>query len=445
MPNNLPASVGRLLLDLWHDLSDPQVLWQALVLGLCLTLAWLMVRSLRRYVSRRLLGSAVPHSRAGDAMRFGLDGLRRILFPLLALLLVLAARPVLALWHHVNLLHLAVSLLGSLVVVRFMVYLMRSVLPQGNLLMAFERSASVMVWSALALHLTGLLPELIGFLDSIRLLLPGRRVTLWLVLQAVFWTVVTLLFALWVGAAVEARLMQAESLHSSSRVALSRLLRSLLVVMAVLLVLPLVGIDLTVLSVFGGALGVGLGFGLQKIASNYVSGFIILLDRSIRIGDVITADQFNGVVKNITSRYVVVKASDGREAIIPNETLITQTIQNHTHSDNLVRVTVQVQVGYDSDIEQALSVLVALAREHPRLLAEPAPAALVLRMADSGIDLELGAWLNDPQLGMQGIRSDLYRAIVKAFRAHGIDIPYPQRVVHQMPSKSISLQERDAS
>jgi hypothetical protein len=229
--------------------------------------------------------------------------------------------------------------------------------------------------------------------------------------------------------------MQAESLHSSSRVALSRLLRSLLVVMAVLLVLPLVGIDLTVLSVFGGALGVGLGFGLQKIASNYVSGFIILLDRSIRIGDVITADQFNGVVKNITSRYVVVKASDGREAIIPNETLITQTIQNHTHSDNLVRVTVQVQVGYDSDIEQALSVLVALARAHPRLLAEPAPAALVLRMADSGIDLELGAWLNDPQLGMQGIRSDLYRAIVKAFRAHGIDIPYPQRVVHQMPSK----------
>ena len=185
MPNNLPTSVGRLLLDLWHDWSDPQVLWQARGLVLCLTLAWLMVRSLRRYVSRRLLGSAVPHSRAGDAMRFGLDGLRRILFPLLALLLVLAARPVLALWHHVNLLHLAVSLLGSLVVVRFMVYLMRSVLPQGNLLMAFERSASVMVWSALALHLTGLLPELIGFLDSIRLLLPGRRVTLWLVLQAV--------------------------------------------------------------------------------------------------------------------------------------------------------------------------------------------------------------------------------------------------------------------
>jgi small-conductance mechanosensitive channel len=228
-------------------------------------------------------------------------------------------------------------------------------------------------------------------------------------------------------------------------VALSRLLRSLLVVTAVLLVLPLVGIDLTVLSVFGGALGVGLGFGLQKIASNYVSGFIILLDRSIRIGDVITADQFNGVVKNITSRYVVVKASDGREAIIPNETLITQTIQNHTHSDNLVRVTVQVQVGYDSDIEQALSVLVALAREHPRLLAEPPPAAVVVRMADSGIDLELGAWLNDPQLGMQGIRSDLYRAIVKAFRTHGIDIPYPQRVVHQVPPNSSSLQGRDAS
>jgi small-conductance mechanosensitive channel len=438
MPNNLPASVGRLLLDLWHDLSDPQVLWQVLVLGVCLALAWLMVRSLRRYVSHSLWGSAAPNGRAGDAMRFGLAGLRRILFPLLALLLVMAARPALALWHHVNLLHLAVSLLASLVMVRFMVFLMRSALPQGNMLVAFERSASVMVWGALALHLTGLLPELIGFLDSIRLLLPGRHVTLWLVLQAVFWTVVTLLLALWAGTAVEGRLMQAESLHTSSRVALSRLLRSLLVVLAVLLVLPLVGIDLTVLSVFGGALGVGLGFGLQKIASNYVSGFIILLDRSIRIGDVITTDQFNGVVKNITSRYVVVKAGDGREAIIPNETLITQTVQNHTHSDSLVRVTVQVQVGYDSDVEQALSLLVSLAREHPRLLGDPPPAAWVVRMADSGIDLELGAWLNDPQLGMQVIRSDLYRAIIKAFREQGIDIPYPQRVVHQLPSKSVS-------
>jgi len=438
MPNNLPASVGRLLLDLWHDLSDPQVLWQVLVLGLCLTLAWLMVRGLRRFVSRSLWGSAAPNGRAGDAMRFGLAGLRRILFPLLALLLVMAARPALALWHHVNLLHLAVSLLASLVMVRFMVFLMRSALPQGNMLVAFERSASVMVWGALALHLTGLLPELIGFLDSIRLLLPGRHVTLWLVLQAVFWTVVTLLLALWAGTALEGRLMQAESLHTSSRVALSRLLRSLLVVLAVLLVLPLVGIDLTVLSVFGGALGVGLGFGLQKIASNYVSGFIILLDRSIRIGDVITTDQFNGVVKNITSRYVVVKAGDGREAIIPNETLITQTVQNHTHSDSLVRVTVQVQVGYDSDVEQALSLLVSLAREHPRLLGDPPPAAWVVRMADSGIDLELGAWLDDPQFGMQVIRSDLYRAIIKAFREQGIDIPYPQRVVRQLPSKSVS-------
>jgi len=177
---------------------------------------------------------------------------------------------------------------------------------------------------------------------------------------------------------------------------------------------------------------------LQKIASNYVSGFIILLDRSIRIGDVITTDQFNGVVKNITSRYVVVKAGDGREAIIPNETLITQTVQNHTHSDSLVRVTVQVQVGYDSDVEQALSLLVSLAREHPRLLGDPPPAAWVVRMADSGIDLELGAWLDDPQFGMQVIRSDLYRAIIKAFREQGIDIPYPQRVVRQLPSKSVS-------
>jgi small-conductance mechanosensitive channel len=213
----------------------------------------------------------------------------------------------------------------------------------------------------------------------------------------------------------------------------ARLSRSLLVLLAILIVLPLVGIDLTVLSVFGGAIGVGLGFGLQKVASNYVSGFIILLDRSIRIGDLITADNFYGEVKGITTRYVVVRALDGREAIIPNEMLITTTVQNHSYSNRQIRLAIPVQVAYMDDPERAMRLMQEVARKHPRVLAEPPPKAFLARFADSGIELELGVWIGDPETGMLNIRSELNLAIWRAFREAGIEIPYPQREVRILP------------
>ncbi len=223
--------------------------------------------------------------------------------------------------------------------------------------------------------------------------------------------------------------MRAETLHSSLRVVLSRLAKSLLVLIALLIVLPLAGIDVTVLSVFGGALGVGLGFGLQKIASNYVSGFIILLDRSVELGDIITADNFHGKLTQITTRYVVVRSPDGREAIIPNETLITQTVINHTHTDATARLATQVQIDYAADIEHAMRLLVDVARRHPRVLVEPPPAALLNKFAESGIDLELGFWINDPENGSGNVRSDINVEIYRAFAAAGVGIAYPHMIV----------------
>ena len=179
----------------------------------------------------------------------------------------------------------------------------------------------------------------------------------------------TLLLALWAGAALEARLLRAEALHSSLRVVFARLARAVLLVAAVLVVLPLIGVDLTVLSVFGGALGVGLGLGLQKIASNYLSGFIILLDRSIRLGDMITVDGHYGEVTRITTRYMVVRTLTGVEAIIPNDTLVTSTVLNHSYTDKRVRLAVRVQVAYGTDVPEALELLIDVARRHPRVLA----------------------------------------------------------------------------
>jgi small-conductance mechanosensitive channel len=297
------------------------------------------------------------------------------------------------------------------------------------MLAAFERSIALLVWGVVALHMAGVLPEVVDFLEEIRFGIGRQRISLWLVLQAVFWVLLTLLVALWAGSAIEARLMRADTLHSSLRAVLSRLSKALLLLLAVLIVLPVLGIDLTVLSVFGGALGVGLGFGLQKIASNYISGFIILIERSIRLGDFITADHFYGEVKAITTRHVVLRGMDGREAIIPNETLMTSTVISLTHTDKRIRLSLQVQVSYADDVEHTLALLERLAAGHPRVLADPAPSAMILKFADSGIDLELGFWIEDPEGGSQNVRSDLARAILAAFRSEGISIPYPQREV----------------
>jgi small-conductance mechanosensitive channel len=414
-----------LLSEFWADLGEPGMLWQVAVLALCIVAAWGLSRA-----------SRLDRVETSGVWKLGVGGLKRILFPLLALALILAVRPILAQWHHVNLLRLAVPLLGSLALIRVLVYLLRHAFPPGGAVAVFERLIAIVVWSMVALHIVGALPGVIEYLEGEVIVIGRQRISLWLILQALFWALSTLLVALWAGGAIEARLMRAETLHSSLRAVLSRLVKSLLVLVALLVVLPLVGIDLTVLSVFGGALGVGLGFGLQKIASNYVSGFIILLDRSVQLGDMITADNFHGKLTQITTRYVVVQALDGREALIPNETLITQTVINHTHSDAKVRLATQVQVDYGSDIEQAMRILTDVARRHSRVLADPPPGALLSKFADSGIDLELGFWIGDPENGSANVRSDLNVEVYRALGAAGIVIAYPRMIVALERGKS---------
>ena len=414
----MKAPLSTLLERAWIDLHDVQVGWQVALLFACFALAWVAGRALR-----------LDRLETDGIWKFGVGGLRRILFPVVALIPLLLGISLLKRWIEVDLLRLFVALLASLLLVRFFFYLLRHVFARGSIVRTFERTIAVLVWGGLVLYVSGLLPEVINYLDDIGFHLGKQKLTLWQLSQGLFWVVITLLAALWLSGAIEARLMRAESLHSSLRVVFARLTKSLLILLAVLIVLPLVGIDLTVLSVFGGAIGVGLGFGLQKIASNYVSGFIILLDRSIRIGDLITADNFYGEVKNITTRYVVVRALDGREAIIPNETLIATTVLNHSYSNRQIRLPIQVQVAYKDDPARAMRLMEEAARKNPRVLADPPPKAFLARFGDSGIELELGVWVGDPEAGMLNIRSELNLEIWRTFREAGVEIPYPQREV----------------
>ena len=411
--------IGRLLADLWADAQQPAILWQAGVLALCVLIAgW----------GAQLLQWRSPEE-STETVKRGAAAFRRIVFPLLAMLLLIAGRALLAGWQSTNLLSVAIPLFGALAGIRFAVYLLGLAFARRGWVDGFERAIVALVWTAVALYLTGLLPEIVGWLAAVQFSAGAHKLSLWSVLSAAFWLAVTLLLTLWAGSALEVWLMRAPTLDSSLRAVFARLGKAVLLVAAVLVVLPLLGVDLTVLSVFGGALGVGLGLGLQKIASNYVSGFILLLDRSIRLNDVITADHHHGVVTRITTRYVVVRALTGVEAIIPNDTLVTTTVLNHSYTDKKVRLPLKLQVSYDTQLEPVLQLLVEIALRHERVLRDPAPTAQVLNLADHGVDLEVGFWISDPEEGSQNVRSDISLVILNEFRARGIEIPFPRRDV----------------
>jgi small-conductance mechanosensitive channel len=413
-----------LLHDLWGDFQQPDFLWQAAALCLSLLLGWWLARQLRLHNL-----SQAPADRTALQV-FGAGGLKRVSFPLLALLLVLISRKALKYWGHVSLLDLAVPLLLSMALVRTTIYVLRRAFSPSGWLATSERFIAVTVWLCLAIYITGLAEPLIDMLEQVDFTVGKQKLDLWILLHGAVTVFATVLLALWVAGMIEARLTAAEQMDSNVRVVLARLAKALLSVLALLLSLSMVGIDVTALSVFGGALAVGLGFGLQKIASNYVSGFIILLDRSIRIGNVIAVDATtSGVVTQITTRYTVVRKLSGSEVIIPNEYLVSNIIQNESYTDTRVSVSLPVQVAYSTDLDQAMHLMEAAAQAQERVLAEPAPKVLLMAFADSGINLELYFWIADPHAGTGNIRSEINLAIWRSFRTAGIEIPFPQREV----------------
>jgi small-conductance mechanosensitive channel len=406
----------NLLTDLWTDLHNVAFLWQVVAVVSSLLLAWLAAKALRPRIASMENSPAV-----------GREVITAIQIPIIALLLILISRA--AMGGTQTLLDLTVALLTAAVMIRLVVVMLRQVFAPSGWRDKLIRFIATAVWIGFALYVAGLLPDLLKFLDGLGFSIGKQRVSLLLIMQALLSVLATLLIALWPGRLIEARAMAATGLDINLRVMISKLAQALLVLIAILITLPAVGIDLTVLSVFGGALGVGLGFGLQKIASNYISGFIILMDRSVSLGDLITVDNHTGQLTKMTARYVVVRGLSGAESLIPNDTLITSTVVNQTYTDKRVSRTVSVQVSYDSDLEHAMRLMEEVAKRHTRILAAPQPNAMITRFSDNGVELELGFWVDDPHTGTTKLRSELHLEIWRAFRQHKIEIPYPQRTV----------------
>ncbi len=390
-------------------------------------LALLVVAFLMALLAARIIRTQLPADLEPGLAKIGAGSAHRLVLPLSFLVFALLGRALLAKLQPVPIFHVAMPLIASYAMIRLALYVLRHLIPPSPFLKTSERFIAITVWGIVALYLTGVLPELLSALEETRIVLNKQELSLRQILEALVLALITLFIALSVSSLIEKRVMRAETIDMSSRVVVSKFVRVLFLVVALLIALPLVGIPLSLLSVFGGALGVGLGFGMQKIAGNYVSGFIILLDRSIRLGDLITIDGRHGVVQAIKGRYTVIKGLDGTEAIVPNDSLVTNTVINHTYTDPKVAVKIGVTVAYETNLDEAMAILQAAAKANPRVEASPEPAVQLKALGDNGIELELTVWIHDAELGQSSLRSDVLMQVWRDFRAANISVPFPQR------------------
>lgn len=407
----------------------PEFWWQLLVIIVALGVA--------TYVNGRLQNLLTTRSELTAGLRhLAVRSAQRMLFPLTMLGVLISGRAI-AQWYElpVVLLDVAVPIVVALAIVRLSVYVLRKAFTVNPLLKSSENALAMIVWALVILDLLGWLPQILTVLDAMALQLGETRVSVLSVVKLMLIVGIAFTLAIWLAEVINRYLRQSVHISPSMQVGLSKFSRFLLITLAFLLALNAVGINLSSLAIFSGALGVGLGFGLQRIASNFISGFILVFDRSIKPGDVITVGDKFGWVEELNARYVVVRNREGVDTLIPNENLIISEVINWSYVDRNIRVKIPVNISYKDDPEKALALILSCAHASPRVLQNPAPTARFIGFIDYGMTLELRAWINDPENGFGDVRSDINLAIWRAFQREGITIPYPQRDLHikQMP------------
>ena len=324
-------------------------------------------------------------------------------------------------WPH-RLLESVASLLTAWVAIRLVSQLSKNPLWVG----VFTWTA----WSIVALNILNFLDPTIAILDSVAVTFGELRISLYTVAKSTLALAVLLSLAIYLTGILEARIRSSRALSPSVQVLFAKSLKMVLITLAFLVAIQSVGIDLTALTVVGGAIGLGVGFGLQKIISNLISGVILLVDKSIKPGDVIAISGTYGWVTALGGRYVSIVTRDGTEHLIPNETLISERVENWTHTNNRTRIKVGLGVHYDSDVHKVIELCVTAAAGTDRVLTEPEPRCLLVGFGDNSVDFQVRFWISDAQNGVQNVKSSVLLSIWDTFKAEGIEIPYPQRDVH---------------
>ncbi|MEY3778126.1 MAG: Mechanosensitive channel MscK precursor [Pseudomonadota bacterium] len=404
----------------WSRLNSVEALQELLLFAACvgvaLALAWALRRITLQWELKVLLGDQL------------VDG---VLFPSLLLGLVFASRSVWAKTHALWLFDFLLPVCISLAAIRLGVKVLQAAFKEAAWVRPVERSLSWLAWAAVVLWLTGLLPMVLEELDQIQWKVGTSHLSVRTLIEGGLTAGLVMLLTLWMSSAIESRLLRTSTgSELSLRKAVSNAVTSLLMFVGLMVSLSAVGIDLTALSVLGGAVGVGIGFGLQKLAANYVSGFVILAERSMRIGDSVKVDGFEGRVTDIKARYTVIRAPTGRESIVPNEMLINNRVENLSLADSKVLQSTSVLVAYGSDVDLVMQLLTQACDMQMRVLQEPATFVTLTSFAADGLEFSAHYWVDEQQPGLLTLKSEINLSILKLLNEHGIEIPYPQRVVH---------------
>ena len=425
--NSADSAVRGALLQL----TSPEML-AALLAALC---AAMVAYAVARALGSRRLRTAPDLPLPEHGLDHALEGMV-ILAPILAALATLLAAHVLigALGISTAPVDTAARIVTALLLVRLAVFVLGVLLGPGSWVRARGTQITVILWVIIAFALLGWLDVIEADLNRVSVI-PGKtQFSLWALLKGLVVVTAFVVVASLIARAIERHVMQLDELAVSTRVGVSKFTYFLLVALGVLLGINAAGVDVTTLNVLTGAIGLGLGFGLQAVASNFVSGFVLLMDKSIKPGDVISFTTLGGAssgnfgwVQELRGRYVVVRDRDGVDTLVPNQNLITSSFINWSYSDQRVRLKLPVLVSYEDDPEVALKLLVDATDNHPRILRDPPPVSRLISFEDNGMRLEIRFWIADPVNGVNNVRSDVNRAIWRIFRAHGVRIPVPQQ------------------
>jgi len=408
--------IGELALS---TVLDGWLLLQAVLLAVTYVAARLTGRALRPHAQRQLDRLKV-RPRVRPLIAAAPEVLVSVLF-LVMLWLEIGVMRKLTWPSNSYLLGVVASLMTAWVVIKLSSTFIRNA--------AVAQTLALTVWSLAALNITGLLDPTLAALDSLAVNFGELRVSLLTVIKGVLSATILLWAASALSRVLETRIKRAPDLSPSIQVLMAKLLKITLLTIAILIALKSVGIDLTALALLSGAIGLGIGFGLQKVVSNLISGVILLLDKSIKPGDVIELGETFGWISSLGARYVSVVTRDGKEYLIPNEDLITQRVVNWSFSNQLVRLEVPVGVSYDSDPHAVRRLLITAAASAERVLSEPKPVCHLVGFGESSLDFVLRFWIRDPQQGVVNVKGKVLLAVWDALKEAGIEIPYPHRQI----------------
>ena len=433
------------MMDLWLRLQGffdilftRNVLTEIAAVALCLSAGGIVGALLRRRYQRLGIKTEAALTRS----HFASHGVLVTAPVVVALVSVIIARSLLDTHYDVTLLDAAMRLISAYIIVRVGVLLFAASLGNKSWMQHLENRLTLFIWLAFAADYLGWLDPIISGLDSIGIAAGKSRVTVWSVLKLLFTLTLFVLVAAWLSRWLDRRLKKLSNLAPSTRIGLAKFANAFLIGLSILMGLNAAGVDLTALTVLTGAIGLGLGFGLQSIAANFVSGFVLLMDRSIKPGDVIslsgqsgTSTENFGWVQELRGRYVVVRDRDGIEMLVPNQQLISNAVINWSYTDPRIRLKLPVRVSYADDPEVALQILLTACEGQRRVLRDPAPVSRLMQFGDHGIELELRFWISDPQEGVNNVPSEVNRTIWALFKEHKITIPVAQREIRMLAAR----------